>query len=267
MYHTTKQELIQAPLPLETKTYKPVSNGQIIDLTLNGIEKAGFKVDKERYSGTSNGQLANGLYTISNIADSEMQLEIGWQNSYNKRLTLKFAIGARIFICNNGCVAGDMGAFARKHMGSIQEFAPTKITEYLKRAQETFAQMQKDREAMKQIEVNKRVQAELVGRMFIEHEIIKSGQLNIIRNEIAKPSFDYGAENSLWELYQHTTFALKESHPSDRMAAHIEAHDFFLNNLLEQNDISSNVSNDVTPVTDPAQLNLITEIEKIEEHV
>ena len=32
--------------------------------------------------------------------------------------------------------------------------------------------------------------------------------------ELEAPTHDYGAPDSLWELYNYTTFAMKESHPS-----------------------------------------------------
>ena len=107
MYNVTKDILLNAEIPQQTRTYKPVTHGELIDLTLNGIEKAGFKLDKELYSTARDGSIANGRFTISNVMDSEMQLEVGWQNSYDKSLSLKFAIGTRIMICQNGCVSGD----------------------------------------------------------------------------------------------------------------------------------------------------------------
>ena len=120
----TKELLLTTPLPQETNSYKPISHEQLIDLTLSGIEKSGFKLETELYSSAQEGNIANGRYTISNVADDEMQLQIGWQNSYNKQLTLKFALGTQIIICKNGMVSGDFGAFKKKHVGEIQTFTP-----------------------------------------------------------------------------------------------------------------------------------------------
>jgi hypothetical protein len=228
-YNTTKELLLTAEIPAQTKTYKPVTHEQLMDLTLESIQGAGFKLDKEMYSSAREGNVANGRYTISNVADSEMQLEIGWQNSYDKSLSLKFAIGTRIFICQNGCVSGDYGAFRKKHVGEIQTFTPNAITEYIKQAGDAFRRLQSERERMKNIEMTKRTTAELIGRMYIEESLIESTQLNIIKREVANPSFDYGAPDSMWELYQHTTYALKGSHPSLWMNNHIDAHSFFVN--------------------------------------
>ena len=97
-YNTTRDLLVHTAVPIASRTYKPVSHTQLIDLTLNSIEKAGFVLDKEIYSSAKDGKVANGKFTIKNVADSEMQLQIGWQNSYDKSLSLKFAIGTKIFI-------------------------------------------------------------------------------------------------------------------------------------------------------------------------
>ena len=228
-YNTTKDILINAVVPSETRTYKPVSHQQLIDLTLNSIYEAGFQVGQELYSTAREGNVANGRYTISNVKDSEMQLEIGWQNSYDKSLSLKFAIGTRIIVCSNGCVSGDHGAFKKKHSGEVQTFAPNAITEYIKQAGEAFQRIQNEREQMKNIEITKRTAAELIGRLFLEEQIIQSTQLNIVKKEIDAPTFNYGAPGSMWELYQHTTYAMKELHPSLWMNNHIDVHSFFVN--------------------------------------
>ena len=223
----TKELLLSTPLPQETKSYKPISHEQLIDLTLTGIEKSGFKLETELYNSAQEGNIANGRYTISNVADKEMKLQIGWQNSYNKQLTLKFALGTSVIICQNGMVSGDFGAFKKKHVGEIQTFTPQAITDYIKSAEEAFKRIQIEREAMKQVEVDKRVISELIGRLYIEEELIQSTQLNIIQRELKKPTHNYGAEGSLWELYQFTTFSMKEIHPRLWMENHMNVHKFF----------------------------------------
>lgn len=228
-YKSAKAELLEAALPTQTKTYKPISHQQLMDLTLESIYSAGFELSEERYASARSGNVATGRYTIKNVADSEMQLQLGWQNSYDKSVSLKFAIGTQILICQNGCVHGDFGSFRKKHVGTVQEFAPNAITEYIKSSGDVFKRMQEERESMKQIEVSTRTKAELIGRMMIEEEFIQSTQLNIIKRELSSPTYDYGAKDSLWELYNFTTFAMKEAHPGMWMQNHMDAHRFFVN--------------------------------------
>jgi hypothetical protein len=230
VYSTSVAELFATPLPKETRTYKPVSHKQIHELILDSIVKSGFSLKSFNLNHALEGKIANGKYRIASVADSEMMLEVGWQNSYNKQLSLKFAIGANIFICQNGMVVGDMGAFKKKHMGTIKTFAPLEISESIKSSGKVFEQMQKERDLMKVLPISKRVQAELVGRMFIEQDLINSTQLNIIKNEIKDPTFDYECDGSLWELYNHTTFSMKELHPRNWMESHMKVHEFFKKN-------------------------------------
>jgi hypothetical protein len=61
----------------------------------------------------------------------------------------------------------------------------------------------------------------------LEEQFITSTQLNIISRELKAPTHDYGAKDSVWELYNYTTFAMKESHPANWMESHIKAHRFF----------------------------------------
>jgi hypothetical protein len=249
-YNTARGMLLSAPLPQQTRTYKPVSHEQLMDLTLESIHQSGFVLDQESYTSAREGKVANGKFSIKNVADSEMQLQIGWQNSYDKSLSLKFAIGTKIFICANGCVSGDYGAFKKKHVGEIQTFTPQAITEYIKHAGDAFTKMQGEREIMKTIELDRRTQAELIGRMIIEEEFIESTQLNIIRGELDKPTHDYGAANSLWELYQFTTYSMKQVHPSLWMNNHIDAHSFF----TETSGIITSKQEIILPVVNQLEL-------------
>lgn len=257
-YKATKGMLISTPVPQETRRYKPVSHEQLIDLTLNSIQAAGFELDKEIYTASTDGLVANGRFTISNVNDRDMQLQIGWQNSYNRKVSLKFAIGARIFICQNGCVSGDYGSFKKKHIGEVQTFTPAAITDYIKAAGDAFRKLQQERDQMKQIEVSETRRAQLLGQLFIEKDLLSSMQMNIIKKEIKKPTFDYGCEGSLWELYQHTTYAMKEEHPAIWMNSHITAHEFFVNEAGILVDKSSSPVIDVYSEYDRKQLELFT---------
>lgn len=226
-YNTTRELLINTELPALTRTYSPVAHERVMDLTLNAISNAGFILDKEMYSSAKEGNVATGRYTIKSVHDDEMQLQIAWLNSYDKSKRLTWGVGVSVFICLNGMVSADMGYFKKKHQGEIQEYTPKTITEYVKRAEDTFITLQQERESMKQVEISKRISAELLGRAVIENEFITTTQLNIIKKELEHPTHDYGAPNSMWELYQFCTYSLKYIHPSLWMNNHLEAHSFF----------------------------------------
>ena len=224
---STKEFLRELQLPMQTSYYKPVGHGQLMDITLESIDRSGFVLRSEEYTHAAGGAKANGKYYLDYGNDPDMSIMIAWQNSYNKQLSLKFAVGGYVFICENGMVRGDMGTFKSKHMGQIQQVTPKLLTEYISDAGETFEKMLIEKRRMQEIEVTKKTSAELLGRMFIEEGIITSTQLNIIKSEMEKPTFEYGHDGSLWQLYNHTTYALKSATPTTWLKQQMDNHQFF----------------------------------------
>ena len=225
----TKNFLLNVEVPQQTRTYKPISHKQVIDLTLESLDRCGFILEKELYTQGKGGLQANGKYHLRYGGDKDMGLMIAWQNSYDKTLSFKFAIGNCVFICGNGMCYGDMGAFKSKHQGEVQTITPITLAENICKAGDNFNQMVKDKERLKEIEVSKRVRAELIGRMYMEDEILTNTQMNIIKRQFDNPSFDYGHKGTGWELINHITFSQKEANPNTWIEKSTKTHKFFKN--------------------------------------
>ena len=225
---TPKQFLLQVPVPAQTSTYKPVSHGKLMQLVTNAIRECGFILKGEIYTHSKDGQVANGKYLLEYGDDPDMSLMVAWQNSYNKKVTFKLAVGAWVFICENGMCDGDVGSYKSKHVGDIQEVTPEIIREYINDAASSFDRMVKDKETMKGIIITPKESAEILGRMFILEENITSTQLNVIKREIHKPTYDYRSPGTVWELYNHVTFALKDCHPRYWLEQQQNVHKFFV---------------------------------------
>lgn len=227
-YNTTREELIKVPIPAQTESYKPITHGNLISLTTAAIKSCGFELGKEVYTCSNDGNVANGKYMLKFGDDPDMSIMIAWQNSYNKKVSLKFAIGTWVFICENGMCKGDIGSFKSKHVGDVQDITPEKIKEYICSAAETFYSLVREKEEMKTIVVSEKRRAEILGRLFIQEEIINSTQLNTIKRELKEPTHDYGELGSLWEFYNYTTFAVKNANPRDWMQVQQDLHKFFI---------------------------------------
>lgn len=226
---TVKDLLIKTPIPKATKSYSPVPHKEMINMTLEEIDKQGLSVTSEHYNIARDGRQGMGWYEVcSPDKDDEMTIRIGWHNSYDKSMPVRWAIGAHIFICGNGMVVGDIGAFKRKHTGGVLQEYLEQVHTYVSKTGEMFEGLKRDRDRMKEIEMSKRVQSELLGRMFFEESLITATQVGIIKKEMENPSYgDYGAPGSVWELYNHCTVAFKEEHPQLFLDRHIKHHKFF----------------------------------------
>jgi Domain of unknown function (DUF932) len=222
------QEIYAIQVPVETNSYKPVSHKRLIETIKEVCYNSNLAISGERYMTKSNGEILTGYFNIASISDSEMSLRVGFQNSYNKKVTLKLAIGTSVLVCDNGCVRGDFGAYKRKHTGNIDTITPQRIRKAFCCLSEDFGTIARHRDQMKNIEVDRKTVNELIGDLYIREGIIKETQLSIIKNEIIKPSYDYKTDNSLWQTYNHITHSLKNVHAANFIDVHGQLHEYMV---------------------------------------
>ena len=219
-----RQELFQIPLPEKTQSYAPVSHQFITELLENRIQGTGLKITSESYNTASEGKQVIGLLDIA-AESSDFGYRIAWQNSYDKSRPVIFVAGTNVLICSNGLILGDT-KFVRRHTGTVAIEVEDRIAEAMEEIQALLKQSQSYAEQMKLITLDKTATAELCGRLLMEHDIITTTQLSIIRQEYREPTYPDLAGDTLWNLYNHTTHALKKTHPYHFLTAHQKLQQF-----------------------------------------
>ena len=160
-----------------------------------------------------------------------MGLMFAWSNSYNKQQRFKCAAGAQVFICMNGVVSGDLSNFNRKHMGknAMQDVVGS-IQDQISKAKHHFDNLVQDKDMLKTVMLTARDKGRILGELFANDEILTLTQVGIVKRELDKPTHTYNADvNSAWTMYNHITFALKESHPGHFIGDHQKVHQYFVN--------------------------------------
>ena len=267
----TKEYLTSVALPNHAESYTVISHEFIINHTMEQLALHGFTVEKETYRSNSDGSIAQGIYYINYDKDPEIGLMFAWSNSYNKLMRFKCAMGGYVFICMNGIVAGDMGSYGRKHLGTADTETIKAIIEQISNADIYFDRIVADKDTMKKITLTERKQAELLGILYAEYELLTNEQISIVKQQMDKPSYDYNCEiNSLWAFYNHVTYALKKSHPRDWMDDQRKFHwfvafEFDLANFVEDAELVPIDQLELNYGQPENQLNILTEIEKAEE--
>jgi len=221
----TRHALYATPIPPKTSTYSPVSNRDILAEIEEELDKKNFSIKHEKYNIARKGDQVIGTLGIANDQDPEIGFQLAFRNSYDKSMAVGFAAGNIVWICSNGLIAGDI-VYMRKHTGSVVEELNGRISMAINQLGSHYEKIARQAEQMKNIEISKTDAAELCGRMFIEEDIVKATQLSIIKREMQEPTFDYHNPGSLWELYNHVTHSLKESHAANYMQQHIKLHNF-----------------------------------------
>lgn len=267
----SKAQLVAVDLPTHGDSYTVISHQSVIDYVYTELAVAGFGVVSETFRATADGQIAHGIHVLQYQSDPELSMMFAWTNSYNKQVRFKCGVGAYVNQVGTFMVHGDMGSWARKHTGTADEETVETIKGQIKDAQMYYDQLKSDKDAMKEIKMNKRKQAQLLGILFAEYQILTTEQASIIRSEMIKPTHVFEDTSSLWAFYNYVTGALQTSHPKTWMEDQRVLHYFIssVNNFSKPSVPQPVVEAEVDPLTTnygqpENQLNILTEIEKTE---
>ena len=246
-------KILSTPLPEKTESYTPISHASVINRVRSEIANAGFIVTGEEYRCTNDGQIALGTFRMNYKADPDIELSANFTNSYNKKLAFRFNLGGLVKVCMNGMMLNNnkFGKFKRVHKGTANVLAEGAITDYINNASEYWDSLVAHKNDMKDLYVTRGQQYEILGELFFKREVLNTMQLNTIKKELVKPSFDYKVDqDTVWALYNHITLALKDAHPSDWMEHQVKVHELF----SEYFDLDlEDEEEDVTPEEGPTE--------------
>jgi hypothetical protein len=244
-----------------------------MDYTTTALNTAGFFIEAEEYRATADGQIAQGIYKLTFNQDPELSMMFAWTNSYNKQIKFKCAIGGYINGNGGAMLSGEMGSWSRKHTGNADEEAVATITDQIDNALLYYTQLISDKEAMKTVSLTKRKQAQLLGILFAEYQILTTEQASIIRQLMDKPKQVFEDSNSLWAFYNHVTTSLQYSHPRTWMEDQRILH-FFISTVTNFQQVTAQVAVNLVDTVDetvvdpltaiPNQTNILDQIAEIE---
>ena len=221
---------MQAPVPARTDTYSPVPHSFFLDTIKNQVEHSGrLEVTGTKVYTNSNGHKLVFFTSVKHRGvetDPEFGLEmmIGGKSSYDKSMAAALVAGLNVMICSNGVIGGDMVTFKRKHTGTVQEELQEKATEAIVKMEEGFSNLVLEVDILRDYTITTKQKAELMGVMYFEEELITPHQLSVVKTEMEQSEHFRG--NTLWDLYNNVTQALKTSHPLNHIENHIALHEF-----------------------------------------
>ena len=261
-----RQDLIDVALPNHADSYTVISHKSVMDLSTEALEDAGFQIENESYRATRDGNIASAVYKLTYGDDPELSMMFAWSNSYNKQMRFKCGVGALMDATNNTMVCGDMGSWARKHTGTADTETEETIKEQVKLAEMYYNQLVSDKNRMKEITLDKRKQAQLLGILFADHEILTTEQASLIRQNMNRPFTQFlstvpgQADNSsLWAFYNYVTLALQQSHPKTWMEDQRILH-WFISDTFKFDKVEVKEEE----VIDPNQVDLEDSIAEVE---
>lgn len=211
---TDRATVLAQPVPEQTESYTPVSC-ELIFKTIDRLSKElNLTVSSEEFLLSGNGKKQR-LRFFFGVPDSGFTHELVVINSYDKSIALRAAAGTSVFVCSNGIILGDIKIY-RKHTGTIDQEVEQFFRDCFTNMFEIYEHAQETKEAYSELILTDEEIGTILGRLFYEYEYLSSSQLNIVKKEFEKPSFEYGVDpKSLWAFYQYLTFALGKETADD----------------------------------------------------
>ena len=223
--NVTRDFLFNIALPEKTESYSPVSHKNILDATYEQLDRHNLRVTSEGFNSNKFGTEVIGYLDINHPDLNTLGMRLAFRNSYDKSMSVAFAAGSVVWICENGCVSGEI-QYIRKHTGGVVQELNEKIITTINQLGEHFDKMVRHSQQLHNIEMTKEQYAELMGRLFIVDKLVTPTQLNIVSREIDTPSFEDFVDMNAWSLYNHVTYSLKEAHPLHYLEQHTGFHNF-----------------------------------------
>lgn len=237
---SNRTEVYNAPIiPWSSNTYTPVPNSFIMNEIEDKINNLGLQIKNEHYRTalTKDGQIRGviGGYDIT-TPDNDFGQRVMFRNSYDKSMSFALVIGMVVWICENGCIKGDY-QFKRNHRGVItDETSTTKeaiidnINGGFNMLETSFQKTSLQLNELKKLEISPKETYDIIGQLFFEKQVISVTQLSTIHSEFQNSkNFRHLGDTKFtaYDLYNHVTESLKQSHPLSYVNDHVETHKLF----------------------------------------
>jgi hypothetical protein len=231
-YSVEKKELFQVPLPAKTDSYTPVAHYDLVN-TIEKNVRSNFKDLKmvsSDYKLNSNGQQFMGMIHLQDTSnpDTELNMSLGFRNSYDKSMSVGLSCGAQVLICSNGMMIGELNLL-RKHTSNVWSDVNDLVLKSLDKLTGNFQVIKQDVQQMKTHSIDRGAVNRIVGELFMDEKMITAQQMGIIREQMnfsKNFSMVESGSMTLWNLYNNITESFKIEHPSTLLNKHLNLHNY-----------------------------------------
>lgn len=205
--HVSEDELRQVPVPTATKTWFPMGHAQVLDAVRDTLSAAGYEIQRQELSLTREGLRFFGTLDLTTSIMDGITLAVGIRNSIDKSFPIGFAVGSRVFVCDNTAFHSEI-VVNKKHTRFGEERymegianGVNLLNDHRRQQAQWFADLQQRR-----LESN---EPEAIILRSYEQELIGARQLPAVIDRWRHPTHDYGGPTA-WSLFNTFTEVLGE---------------------------------------------------------
>jgi len=202
-----REDLLLIPAPTGTRTWFPVPHGDVVAETETRLNESGFEIRRAQYSVTGDRMRMFATLDLASTVAPGVSLAVGIRNSNDRAFPISFAVGNRVFVCDNLSFSADV-VVTRKHtrFGALRfnqalSVAVQQIGEYRQTERERISLMQSH-------EISDDVANSLILQSF-ETGILGARSLAEVIAEYRAPRHAEFSPRTVWSLLNAYTETLK----------------------------------------------------------
>ena len=221
--HVNFNDLSQFNPPPATKSYYPVAHQDLanrIKVFSQEILRDYTMIGDDYVVARQGNQMFALLKFQSD--DCDIGMSVAFRNSYDKSMSIGFAVGGSVFVCSNLIMSGDITVMKKHTPGVANILEDTFITK-LHKARFTHAGLIRDSEQMRMKNLTDDEAAKLAGLLYFRG-VLSPRQLPVIKSQWSKPKHKEFETRNVFSFYNACTEALKSSPPNRIMENHINLH-------------------------------------------
>lgn len=204
----TEAFLRSVALPEKTKTYTPITHGDIIDKLEAELSIANFVVEGTEYLYSHGGDIASGKVYIQSTKDPDMGMLFSWVNSYNKKVKFSCGVGAFVYENKTSFFGTEGLSWIRKHTGTANAEAFNIIEQIVDHAHFHFDKIIAEKNRMKAQAIDLVSYSRIMGALYFEHELLTITQSSAIDREFKSAKSEIKDKTNLWGLYKILMFGI-----------------------------------------------------------
>jgi hypothetical protein len=195
--------------PQATQTWTPVAHGDVIDSVENALAGSGLGISDRSFALTGDGARLFGLLTLAQVDGGDYAVTLGLRNSHDKTFPLSFALGSRVFVCDNLAFSAEH-TVKSKHTRFIYDRLSRLVSEGVAGLVQHRQAQARRIECYKELEVRGQSHLHDVVLKAYRAQAIPATAIPKVIEEFEEPKHPEFANWTAWSLFNAFTETLKE---------------------------------------------------------
>jgi len=208
----TREELMEIPTPVATRTHQPLSHYHIIEVLEEALSFRYLNVIRDEYVVSPDGMKMFGVMDLD-AEFSGCRFSIGLRNSNDKSMRLALTAGYRVFVCDNMAFSGDFSPLLHKHTRKLELYDAISVA--VDRIHRGFEPLKAQVQGMKDQLLSEEEVKLIIYQAFLDRNIkgVPRHLMPVVHDLYFSPKHQAFIPRNLWSLSNAFTSAFKRLAP------------------------------------------------------